>query len=415
MTRNFHKWEVDPFFQAAEEVQDSADRLESVYRSWLHAKSVDAFANNSIALENHRRELSTALGTAKWQLEDFESAVSYLDAEEQDVAAADDAPARHKQFVDALKNQISLIEIALLRSGDSTDLKALPVVHLCQEEKDDLALFLRGSKTNPQEDFKRNGYCTSSTSSNEKGDDEAFCTSSESVISKNEVSDCFSTSASNSDLALSRGEFQRLDHYCGPYELGWAHRNIKDCLNLELRVDQNTKYFSDPAYKHFNVDKGRLFAGSESLQQQVYCGHNLSKDSAARYDRIRNNKEPKNNSSCWLPFSKKLSAFNLRPSKSGLKRWKDGDANWRNHSVRRSYGPCDIEKGEGSFYDGESSKSVNSRVTGGEVIGSSIYFNHWIKALHHFTFALSMNPSIHRALGILLTLGVVGLILFQMS
>jgi hypothetical protein len=30
MTRNFAKWEVDPLFAAAEEVQDSADRLVSL-------------------------------------------------------------------------------------------------------------------------------------------------------------------------------------------------------------------------------------------------------------------------------------------------------------------------------------------------------------------------------------------------
>ncbi|KAI5070313.1 hypothetical protein GOP47_0014656 [Adiantum capillus-veneris] len=417
MTRNFHRWEVDPFFQAAEEVQDSADRLESVYRAWLHAKSADACANDSIGLENHRRELNTALGTAKWQLEDFERAVSYVDADEQDVAAADNAHARHKQFVDALQNQITLIETSLLKLGDIRDLKALPAAHLCQEEKDSLALFLCGSKTNTQQDLKRSGY-TSSTSSNGKGDDESFCTSSESVKSKNDVSDWFSTSPFDSDMALSRDNLQRLDHYSGPHELGWTDRNIKDCLNLEVHVDQSTKYFSDPAYKHLHVDKGRLSVGSESLQRQVYGSCNFSKASSTSLDRTRNKKESTNNLTCWLPFTKRLSAFDLRLSKSGLKRWKDGDANSRDHCVWHSHGSSDLENGEGSSFAGESSKGLYRCVVGGNVIGSIMFFNHWSKAssvLQHFIISRAVSPSIHKALGILVTLGVVGLVLFRVT
>ncbi|KAF0922022.1 hypothetical protein E2562_023982 [Oryza meyeriana var. granulata] len=35
MATSFDRWEKDPFFPAAEEVQESADRMESVYRIWV--------------------------------------------------------------------------------------------------------------------------------------------------------------------------------------------------------------------------------------------------------------------------------------------------------------------------------------------------------------------------------------------
>ncbi|XP_057721748.1 syntaxin-61-like [Arachis stenosperma] len=72
MTSNFDRWEKDPFFEAAEEVQESADRLESAYRTWIRSTKDDCSVWNSVEL---RRDLNTALGTAKWQLDEFNRAV----------------------------------------------------------------------------------------------------------------------------------------------------------------------------------------------------------------------------------------------------------------------------------------------------------------------------------------------------
>lgn len=87
MASAFDRWEKDPFFYAAEEVQESADRyqislgiqfcsvpflkkrdgllwlfhfcrMESAYRRWMHEKEGAEV----------RRELHIALGTAKWQV-----------------------------------------------------------------------------------------------------------------------------------------------------------------------------------------------------------------------------------------------------------------------------------------------------------------------------------------------------------
>lgn len=148
MTANFDRWEADPFFSAAEDVQDSADRLESAYRSWVSARSVtesDPSCGEDLgnSVDNLRRELQTALGTAKWQLDEFERAVksSYLG---RDV----DASSRHNQFVVAIQSQISGIEKAINDSVTDEGKKCHRWIQLDDHEKDDLALFLCGSCEN---------------------------------------------------------------------------------------------------------------------------------------------------------------------------------------------------------------------------------------------------------------------------
>ncbi|KAG9440223.1 hypothetical protein H6P81_020388 [Aristolochia fimbriata] len=127
MTSNFDLWEKDPFFPAAEEVQDSADRMESVYRKWIHDKK-DGDS------EEIRTELHTALGTAKWQLEDFQKAV--------ESCSAKDARVRHQQFVVAIDNQISRTENSLRDLNGNTE---MAWVNLNEGERDELAQFLTGS------------------------------------------------------------------------------------------------------------------------------------------------------------------------------------------------------------------------------------------------------------------------------
>ncbi|PIA33089.1 hypothetical protein AQUCO_04200091v1 [Aquilegia coerulea] len=105
MATNFDRWEKDPFFSAAEEVQESADRMESTYRTWIH----ETKDNSSVCDPNElRRDLQTALGTAKWQLEEFERAVRSKGKSEGKTAS-------------------------------------LPWVRLDEGERDELALFLSGS------------------------------------------------------------------------------------------------------------------------------------------------------------------------------------------------------------------------------------------------------------------------------
>ncbi|XP_058069957.1 uncharacterized protein LOC131219014 [Magnolia sinica] len=138
MTTNFDRWEKDPFFSAAEEVQESADRMESAYRRWLHGQR-----NSSMRLagsDELRRELQTTLGTTKWQLEEFERAVrlSYSNP------SADDARSRHRHFVAAIEHHISTIVESLRDSVAAEGGTSLPWVRLDEGERDELAAFLVG-------------------------------------------------------------------------------------------------------------------------------------------------------------------------------------------------------------------------------------------------------------------------------
>lgn len=138
MASHLDQWEKDPFFRAAEEVQESADRMESTYRTLIHA-SKEPSVWNSEAL---RRDLRTSLGTTKWQLEEFERAVvlSY------DKKSTDDTKDRHRDFINAMESQISRVETSWNDSSVSTGKPPRPWV-LDEGERRELALFLSGSVT----------------------------------------------------------------------------------------------------------------------------------------------------------------------------------------------------------------------------------------------------------------------------
>ncbi|KAG6674526.1 hypothetical protein I3843_15G042400 [Carya illinoinensis] len=140
MASSFDRWEKDPFFSAAEEVQESADRMESTYRTWIHAEKDDSSLWDS---EELRRDLHTALGTTKWQLEEFERAVqtSYVKS------SSDDTRGRHHEFVIAIEDQISKIENSLQVSTLSEGKASLPWMRLDEGECNELASFLLGSST----------------------------------------------------------------------------------------------------------------------------------------------------------------------------------------------------------------------------------------------------------------------------
>ncbi|KAL2471580.1 Syntaxin [Abeliophyllum distichum] len=138
MASNFDRWEKDPFFSAAEEVQESTDRMESTYRTWIHAGKDTSGAWNAVEL---RRDLQTALGTAKWQLEQFERAVrlSYTSSN-----SANDAKDRHRDFIIAIESQISQVESSLKETAVSQGKPPLPWLRLDEGEHKELALFLSG-------------------------------------------------------------------------------------------------------------------------------------------------------------------------------------------------------------------------------------------------------------------------------
>lgn len=144
---SLHKWESDPLFSAAEVVQDSADRMESVYRLLLHeqglvhAEHPDSRLPTSV--NYHRRDLATILETTKWQLEDFEKAVS-LSAVMNKSQTTEDVIVRHTQFIGAIREQINQVEKSLEDSLVGKSIRSSEWVNLNKQDRDGLALFLSG-------------------------------------------------------------------------------------------------------------------------------------------------------------------------------------------------------------------------------------------------------------------------------
>ncbi|KAL9244869.1 hypothetical protein vseg_018588 [Gypsophila vaccaria] len=143
VANSFELWQQDAFFNAAEEVQESADILESAFRAWSSAKR-DGISSNDV--EALRRELQTALGTAKWQLEEFDRAVksSYGSCRDQNLMS------RHQQFIVAIECQISRAEDALRESLYEEGKQPFRWVNLNEDERDDLAMFLSGFSGTPK-------------------------------------------------------------------------------------------------------------------------------------------------------------------------------------------------------------------------------------------------------------------------
>lgn len=415
MTRNFHRWEVDPFFSAAEEVQDSADRLESVFRTWMHVKCA---ADDNSVVEFHRRELSTALGTAKWQLEEFERAVYYVTVDDSD-CAGDDSPTRHKQFVDALQSQISSIELALMSSEDGRDLKPHQVVKLGEKEKQDLELFLCGSRPSVCNNIKEAGPCADAASNAGKADVGALCAILDSSEGKNGIAPYVFTSAGNSDV-----DSANLKSDDGP----WMHGSNKSLSHfdkvsngnlLRERIDEISKPVSDPTPDHYLSDRTETYgerANGQLRSVSVGSGLNAWKSGSTNDTRIKKRKLisvqiPSTRLNFWSVFAK---ARQPRSWRSGLKRWKDGDAN-ASDSEMLALIQGDIEEGNGNLWlGGKPSNNATNDVAGGDskhcrAVGDG--FQMWQRS--HYALPSSRPVQIMSA--ILVALGLVGLLSFHVS
>ncbi|GFZ11015.1 syntaxin/t-SNARE family protein [Actinidia rufa] len=127
VANSFDLRKKDTFFSAAEEVHQSADIMESAYRRWEREKTE---ALTSEGLDELCRELQTALGNAKWQLEEFGKAVrlSYRHC------AYDFTMARHRQFIEVIESQISRVETSLRESFSEQGKQLLRWVNLTEDE-----------------------------------------------------------------------------------------------------------------------------------------------------------------------------------------------------------------------------------------------------------------------------------------
>ncbi|KAG2296348.1 hypothetical protein Bca52824_043017 [Brassica carinata] len=127
VAKSFDLWQKDVFFSAAEEVQQSADTMESACRLWIKEKRESGRV--SVESDHLCNELQAALSTAKWQLEEFGRAVRLTHGRCRD----DTTLTRHKQFVSAIENQIHRVQSALSENGE----QPLRWVDLNKEERDD--------------------------------------------------------------------------------------------------------------------------------------------------------------------------------------------------------------------------------------------------------------------------------------
>lgn len=146
MATAFDRWEKDPFFYAAEEVQESADRMESVYRRWVCGKAGALKSFGEVwdaSAADLQRDLHATLGTAKWQLEELERAVRRNDA----ILSTDEATVTlHRDFVVAISDRIDMVEKNLKESIlEEEGERSLTWVRLDKGERDELAHFLSSS------------------------------------------------------------------------------------------------------------------------------------------------------------------------------------------------------------------------------------------------------------------------------
>ncbi|KAL6841470.1 hypothetical protein ACP4OV_028613 [Aristida adscensionis] len=139
------RWESDPLFPAAECVQDSADRMEGVYRMFLHERKFMEDGTSDAKFHapvQYERDVITALGTTKWQLEQFEREVNAA-AFSDNSKSRENAILNFRQFIRAIAEQISQVEESL----ESLKISNRTPKHLYSSEHDGdgLASFLSGS------------------------------------------------------------------------------------------------------------------------------------------------------------------------------------------------------------------------------------------------------------------------------
>ncbi|KAJ9184480.1 hypothetical protein P3X46_004200 [Hevea brasiliensis] len=150
MASSLHQWESDPLFSAAEVVQDSADRMDSLFRLLLHDQNLVQGDHPDprllMSIENHKRDLATILETAKWQLEDFERAVN-SSAMQDKSRSKEDVISRHCQFIRAIREQINHVETSVDGPSMGDSMKNSEWINLNEQDRDGLALFLIGGNT----------------------------------------------------------------------------------------------------------------------------------------------------------------------------------------------------------------------------------------------------------------------------
>eukprot|EP00249_Psilotum_nudum_P014465 c24838_g2_i1 orf=480-1823(-) len=444
MTTNFRRWEEDPLFAAAEEVQDSADRLESSYRTWIYTKELLASSPEDsevvCSLDFRMRELSTALGTAIWQLEEFERAAAEADLTDQ-VYVREGAAVRHKQFIEAIRSVVASIENNVLCSLDRRDAKILPVVNLQHEEKDDLEVFLSGTRL-LERNSGRDSLATVCEGLIQKAGSNTSCPSRES-------SGWISTKHT-----LSKAEFRNSDNQHPPEDLAYKIRNTNSqCLVGHDPLVKLDNVFLDiqfeggdhPVTQHSPEDRdveGKLNTDDDRCRGigfERVNGHRRSTSVGGSFNSLKDGglaNSPNDvivertenlptGLNFWAVFGKKkLLTDKLRVSKSVFKRWKDGEAVSKDCRGMSRYfklnrGTTDAELGMGGSCFGRNERLLNGYALGSMVDGEEKQLNGWGEALQQglqlIQYSLPSNHPVQITSAILLALGVLGLLSFYVT
>ncbi|WZZ40079.1 hypothetical protein YC2023_036338 [Brassica napus] len=159
VAKSFDLWQKDVFFSAAEEVQQSADTMESACRLWIKEKRESGRV--SVESDHLSNELQAALSTAKWQLEEFGRAVRLSHGRCRD----DTTLTRHKQFVSAIENQIHRVQSALSENGEqplrwtseSFSSESINLSRCCGERTPVCVIDIDDERGSPESASNRNG------------------------------------------------------------------------------------------------------------------------------------------------------------------------------------------------------------------------------------------------------------------
>ncbi|KAI4379823.1 hypothetical protein MLD38_006069 [Melastoma candidum] len=288
----FDLWQKDAFFSAAEEVQESTDLMGSTYRAWIREMEQ---VENPEALSDLTRDLQTALGTAKWQLEEFERAVRLS----QGPHGENHTSARHGQFIAAISDQIANVEAALCQSLSKGD-QPLCWVNLDKEERDDLALFLSGT---PKLKLSSNGeYLPKATAkqcfshNSEQKEEGSSYFGEPRLLASNVKSLGDGKIDQTADRVLEKENKDNLDRTVGasgawnsPSVRDWriiiADEDGRDTLLPQVEVTPKVKGYRAPFWKarcgvhsppkSLNGLFNKLFGRSHSLPRQSYLPRNL--------------------------------------------------------------------------------------------------------------------------------------------
>eukprot|EP01018_Ginkgo_biloba_P028477 Gb_35720 [translate_table: standard] len=379
MGDQFALLELDPLFSAAEDVQQSADRMDSAYRAWIHSNSTThgTKPDQTVAsVEVQRKELITAFETTKWQLEEFERAFTEANLKDH---RSERPLARYIPFIEAISHQISLVQSNLRNSGNEQASHGLHVVSMGDGDRDDLANFLLGNQLTKSNAENGRIYPIEDYPTDERVNDHSHAVTSKEFLT------CEYTVPLNMDVqprpCPSREDEVQQSHMFGSREHGLKGKNsiivlprgLENPLNgdrLFCSADQsllerNTKR-TDFVRRNGSIGNGLL-----DWQDGSRATTNVDKGKELR--KINNGYQSWN--SWFLSVGHHLRG-KLQHSKSGVKRYKDGDTDLMMYS-RKETSAASI--GNESASDMEKGESSNLTTSGRSWNGFSSVFTNILK------------------------------------